>query len=219
MSFFSGRVTCCRYRITGRSLSTFHADHLDKLSEHAIGRQRIAAGDGSQFGWTAGDHILDTKFDLAKNIVNDTMQFALRIDEHKPPGDLLRAYFQVELEALAAVDAPHERLRLPPGGLSEDDAHAGDPGGLPLALALDGVDEVVDVPGAGPQPPAQRLTRERRAPHVGHPRVCPREQRRSGVDHGARLRRSVIADDRVQGRRSSVHEASSVNAFQAANVP
>ena len=47
MSFFSGRVTCCRYRITGRSLSTFHADHLDKLSEHAIGRQRIATGDGS----------------------------------------------------------------------------------------------------------------------------------------------------------------------------
>jgi hypothetical protein len=102
MSFFSGRVTCCRYRITGRSLSTFHADHLDKLAEHAIGRQRVATGDGSQFGWTAGDHILDTKFDLAKNIVNDTMQFALRIDEHKPPGDLLRAYFQVELEALAA---------------------------------------------------------------------------------------------------------------------
>jgi hypothetical protein len=102
MSFFSGRVTCCRYRITGRSLSTFHADHLDKLSEHAIGRQRIATGDGSQCGWTAGDHILDTKFDLAKNIVNDTMQFALRIDEHKPPGDLLRAYFQVELEGLAA---------------------------------------------------------------------------------------------------------------------
>jgi hypothetical protein len=102
MGFFSGRIACCRYRVTGRSLSTFNADHLDKLAAHAIGKQRIAKGDGSQAGWTAGDHILDTRFDLAKNIVNDTLQFALRIDEHKIPGDLLRAYFQVELEGLAA---------------------------------------------------------------------------------------------------------------------
>src|SRR5262245_45958333 len=102
MAFFSGRIACCRYRITGRSLSTFSQDHLDKLAAHAIGKQRVAAGDGSQVGWTAGDHILDTRFELAKNIVHDTLQFALRIDEHKVPGDLLRAYFQVELEGLAA---------------------------------------------------------------------------------------------------------------------
>lgn len=100
MGFFTGRVTCCRYRITGRSLSTFHAEHLEKLADHMIGKQRIMAGDGSQAGWIAGDHILDTRFDLAKNIVNDTLQFALRIDEQKMPGDLLRAYTQVELEGL-----------------------------------------------------------------------------------------------------------------------
>ncbi|MCI0680975.1 MAG: hypothetical protein L0Y71_02625 [Gemmataceae bacterium] len=102
MGFFSGRVTCCRYRVTGRSLSAFHGDHVDKLADHAIGRQRIALADGSQAGWIAGDHILDTKFEPAKNLVHDTLQFALRIDEHKVPGDLLRAYTQVELEGLAA---------------------------------------------------------------------------------------------------------------------
>jgi len=102
MGFFTGRVTCCRYRITGRSLSAFHADHLEKLADHAIGRQRIALADGSQAGWIAGDHILDTRFDLAKNIVHDTLQFALRIDEQKVPADLVRAYTQVELEGLAS---------------------------------------------------------------------------------------------------------------------
>lgn len=102
MGFFSGRVACCRYRVTGRSLSAFHPEHVEKLAKHAIGKQRIAVGDGSQVGWIAGDHILDLKFDLAKNIVHDTLQFALRIDEQKIPGDLLRAYTQVELEGLAA---------------------------------------------------------------------------------------------------------------------
>jgi len=102
MGFFSGRVACCRYRVTGRSLSAFHPEHVEKLAKHAIGKQRIATGDGSQVGWIAGDHILDLKFDLAKNIVHDTLQFALRIDEQKIPGDLLRAYTQVELEGLAA---------------------------------------------------------------------------------------------------------------------
>lgn len=102
MGFFSGRVTCCRYRVTGRSLSAFHPEHVGKLADHAIGRQKIATADGSQIGWIAGDHILDTKFDLAKNIVHDTLQFALRIDEQKVPSDLLRAYTQVELEGLAA---------------------------------------------------------------------------------------------------------------------
>jgi hypothetical protein len=102
MGFFSGRVACCRFRVTGRSLAAFHPEHVEKLANHAIGRQRIATADGSQVGWIAGDHILDVKFDLAKNIVHDTLQFALRIDEQRIPGDLLRAYTQVELEGLSA---------------------------------------------------------------------------------------------------------------------
>jgi hypothetical protein len=102
MGFFTGRVTCTRFRVTGQARRTFRTEDLEKLAEHAIGRHRVAAGDGSQAGWIAGDHILDTRFDLAKNIVNDALHFALRVDEQKVPSDLLRAYAQVELEALAA---------------------------------------------------------------------------------------------------------------------
>jgi hypothetical protein len=102
MPFFSGRITCCRFRVSGRNPNTFGPEHLEQLQNQAIGKQRIALADGSLVGWTAGDHILDTRFDLAKNIVNDTLHFALRIDTHAIPGDLLRAYTQVELEGLAA---------------------------------------------------------------------------------------------------------------------
>jgi hypothetical protein len=80
----------------------FLPEHLERLAEHAIGKERIASADGVEAGWIAGDHILDTRFDLAKNVVNDTLQFALRVDAQKIPADLLRAYTQVELEGVAA---------------------------------------------------------------------------------------------------------------------
>ena len=102
MGFFTGRVTCSRFRVSGAAPRAFGPDHLELLAASAIGTQRIAAADGVQVGWGAGDHILDTQFDLEKNVINDTLHFALRIDEPKIPGDLLRAYTQVELEGLAA---------------------------------------------------------------------------------------------------------------------
>jgi hypothetical protein len=106
MGFFSGRATLARYRVKGRRPGQFGEKHLEKLAAHAMGKQRLAAGDGSEVGWTAGNHVLDTDFDLAKNIVDDALHFALRIDTIKLPPDLLRAYTAIELEALAKDGEP-----------------------------------------------------------------------------------------------------------------
>lgn len=102
MGFFTGRVTCTRFRVTGHAPGMFGPEHLDKLEKNAIGKARVMAGDGVEIGWTAGDHLLDVDFDLAKNVINDTLHFALRIDQTKLPNDLLRAYTQVDLKALTA---------------------------------------------------------------------------------------------------------------------
>jgi hypothetical protein len=102
MGFFSGRVTFARYQVNGPAPGLFGPEYLERLQAHAIGRQRAAASDGVEVGWTAGDHILDTDFELAKNVVNDALHFCLRVDTHKVPADLLRAYTQVELQSLAA---------------------------------------------------------------------------------------------------------------------
>lgn len=102
MSFFSGRVSFARYPLSGRSPRQFGPEHLEQMARHAIGRQRTASADGSQAGWTAGAHILDTRFELAKNVVEDTLQFALRVDTVRIPADLLRAYTEQEYEQLAA---------------------------------------------------------------------------------------------------------------------
>ncbi len=108
MGFFAGRVTCLRFRYTGPSPRLFTDEHLERLQQHSFGKSRPTGADGITTGWSAGDHILDTRFDLAKNIVNDTLHFALRVDSQKVPADLLRAYTQVELETLAA-DNPSGR--------------------------------------------------------------------------------------------------------------
>jgi hypothetical protein len=102
MGFFSGRVTFARYRVKGRNPRQFGPEHLQRLQAHAIGTAKSVPADGVEVGWTAGGHVLDTSFDLAKNVVNDTLHFCLRVDSLKLPADLLRAYAQVELEALAA---------------------------------------------------------------------------------------------------------------------
>jgi len=101
MSFFSARLRFARFRLSGDTPGTFGPDELDQLAHHAIGKQRLAAGDGVEVGWTAGEHLLDTEFDLAKNVIQDTLQFALRVDALQLPSDLLRAYTALDLRALA----------------------------------------------------------------------------------------------------------------------
>lgn len=101
MGFFTGRVSFLRFKVNGAAPALFSQEHLDRLADRQAGRQRIASADGIETGWTAGDHVLDTDFGLAKNIINDTLTFDLRVDTDKLPADLLRAYYAVELKALA----------------------------------------------------------------------------------------------------------------------
>ena len=108
MGFLAGRVTFTRCRVMGRAPRLFGPEQLDQLAAYAIGRQRAVSADGVEVGWGAGGHVLDTRFELAKNIINDTLHFALRVDVQKIPADLKRAYYQLELDALAA-DNPSGR--------------------------------------------------------------------------------------------------------------
>jgi hypothetical protein len=108
MGFFTGRATFLRFRVDGPSPGMFGPEHLEKLANHAFGKQPREEKDGTEVGWIAGDDILDLGFDLAKNVVNDALYFSLRVDTHKLPPDLLRAYARAELLKLAA-DNPSGR--------------------------------------------------------------------------------------------------------------
>lgn len=101
MGFLSGSVSCLRFKVDGDA-PTFGVPFIESLQENSIGKQKVASEDGSECGWTAGDSILDTSFDLAKNVVNDCLHIAIRIDQHKPPGALFKAYYLADLKVLAA---------------------------------------------------------------------------------------------------------------------
>ena len=105
MGFLNGRVTFTRYRVSGSSPLPFADDLLALAVQHAAGRHGSAdPTDGVSTGWSGGDHVLDLTFDLAKNVVNDALHLAIRIDTDKIPGALLKAYTQIETEALAKLN-------------------------------------------------------------------------------------------------------------------
>lgn len=122
MPFLTSRLTAVRFSAR-RQQPIFDAGDVALLVNHAIGSQRIAAGDGGQHGWVAGDHALDTDFTLEKNIVNDSLQFGLRIDTNKPPAELLKAYTAIELKAMATENPsgiPSKRQRREAKQLAKD---------------------------------------------------------------------------------------------------
>jgi hypothetical protein len=103
MGFLNGRITYVRYQISGDSPLPFGDEILEAVEQHAIGRHGAAdANDGVRVGWAGGDHVLDTTFDHGKNLLNDALQLAIRVDTDKIPGSLLRAYTKMETDARAA---------------------------------------------------------------------------------------------------------------------
>lgn len=102
MGFLNGRVTYVRFRVSGDSPLPFGEDILEQVSLHAIGRHGAAdPTDGVTTGWAGGDHVLDTTFELSKNIVNDALHLAMRVDTDKIPGTLLKAYTKIETDLRA----------------------------------------------------------------------------------------------------------------------
>jgi hypothetical protein len=99
MGFLSGRASFVRYRVSGEPPIPFDEEILETLGRNAIGKQPADPNDGVTAGWAAGDHVLDTRFEAGKNILDDALHFAIRIDTEKVPAELLRAYTQIELQA------------------------------------------------------------------------------------------------------------------------
>jgi recombination associated protein RdgC len=105
MGFWNGRVTFTRYRVSGDSPLPFGDELLERIGQHLIGVHGTSApADGIASGWAGGDHVLDLSIDLGKNVVDDAIHLAMRIDTDKIPSSLLRAYTQIEIDAFAQLN-------------------------------------------------------------------------------------------------------------------
>jgi hypothetical protein len=103
MSFLTGRVSFERFDVGGRDLKILDETHVQTIDEHAIGKVGGLSADGIEIGFTAGSHILDLDFSLEKNVINDALVFGLRVDTNKLPGDLLKAYTEMELAGILSA--------------------------------------------------------------------------------------------------------------------
>jgi len=92
MGFASGAVTFKRFFVQGRGIDRVAESFLEKLAACAIDADSVQTADQQMFGWSTGEHILDTQFDWSKNVIADGLYFAMRIDTNKPPAELVRSY-------------------------------------------------------------------------------------------------------------------------------
>lgn len=100
MSFLTGTVSFSRFQVVAGSPKRLDEGLLEKLSAHRIGARVCLPADHEEVGWLGGRHLLDVGFDVEKNIILDCLHFGMRIDAARVPPDLLRAYVELEVEAL-----------------------------------------------------------------------------------------------------------------------
>jgi len=102
MGFLAGRMTFERFRIEATGPRNFGPDDMQILEQYAIGQAPAPSEGAPESGFLAGEHLFDLDFDLEKNVINEALHAALRIDTHKIPAALRKAWLQIELAAAAA---------------------------------------------------------------------------------------------------------------------
>ncbi|HEX2973132.1 MAG TPA: hypothetical protein VHP11_12420 [Tepidisphaeraceae bacterium] len=102
MGFASGSVSFRRFLVVGEHPKEITQQILDKLAEFALQIGEYSVPDEVEYGWCGGRHVFDGNFSFEHNVFNEALNFALRIDTNRVPGELKKAYQVMEEEAAAA---------------------------------------------------------------------------------------------------------------------
>jgi hypothetical protein len=97
MGFLSGSVTFERFRVTEDPTGAFGEDHLKTLKKFSIGSSKKNLYEEPAVGFSGGAHLLDTDFDLEKNLIGDALHFGVRVDSCQIPGPMKKAWTAMEL--------------------------------------------------------------------------------------------------------------------------
>lgn len=103
MGFLSGSATYECYRIHSDPPGQFGPKQLGILQKYAVAAHDDLRTEQSRAGFLAGDHLFDLEFDLEKNVINDVMHFAMRIDSNQIPAAVRKAWLQMELAVFKAA--------------------------------------------------------------------------------------------------------------------
>jgi hypothetical protein len=92
LGFLTGSVSFERFRVESQEAVLFSQEHVEILQRFAIGEAGPLSIAGLEVGFTAGGHMFDLDFSLDKNVINDALHCALRIDTNKVPAAMKKAY-------------------------------------------------------------------------------------------------------------------------------
>lgn len=132
MAFASGAVTCRRFAITGPFPESCDDALLRALQNRTFGRAPVQSDD-TQMGWIGPGHLFETDLAAERLIYGDYVHLALRVDTLRAPAGVVRAYVQLEEEALrTASGRPYlskgeqRQARLTARERATQEAHNGD---------------------------------------------------------------------------------------------
>lgn len=107
MGFLSGPISFQCFKIEGEGKRQFATSDIRILEKFAIS-EISASAEQPGVGFLAGEHLLDLKFSLEKNVIGEALSCAIRVDTHQVPAAVRKAWQQLELAALTA-DNPGSR--------------------------------------------------------------------------------------------------------------
>ncbi len=99
MSLMGGTVSFQRFRIAGEFFDDVTEKFMSAVTRRAFGRTPPAPDD-YQFGWIGPRHVLDTEIDAQQVAFGGFALLSLRLDRLRAPSNILRAYVQIEEDAI-----------------------------------------------------------------------------------------------------------------------
>jgi hypothetical protein len=101
LPFASGSISFARFAVVGEGPSSADDALLEKLAANQVDDEGLAEEEA--VGWCGGRHLLDDTFSFETNVYADCVHVGMRVDTNKPPGDLRKAYAEIELQASTPV--------------------------------------------------------------------------------------------------------------------
>ena len=99
MAFDRGAASFVRLRVDGDPPALVDDKLLATLAEHRFRESDLGPPDEIEAGLTTGQHLYDVDFTYEKNGFGDRLLFAMRLDTHKVPGEITRAYRRINEQA------------------------------------------------------------------------------------------------------------------------
>ncbi|KAA5542808.1 hypothetical protein FYK55_14755 [Roseiconus nitratireducens] len=101
MPFLRGSLGFQRFSVSGFESDSFDDEHLEALAGQAAGGFETASAENVSVGFLAGEHLFDVDFNLGKNLINNALHAAVRIDTNQIPASYRAAWLQMELAGFA----------------------------------------------------------------------------------------------------------------------